>query len=138
MKRVFPWIAVVSFACFVGVSAQSQTAKKSGGGKGAAASYRTLTGKIMDLKAGEQLVTINVEAGKTSKAKGQTWILSVGNQTLLLQAGRNGQYSAMEFGDLKKGETIQAVAALEADPSDKSHNTWWLVHYGVGTTPPAR
>lgn len=137
MRRVWFGIATASFVCFVVGFAPTQTARKTGG-KGTAATYRTLTGKIVDLKPSDQLLTINLEPGKTAKAKAQTWVLSVGNQTLLLRAGRNGQFASIEFGDLKKGETIQAVAALEADPSDKSHYTWWLVHYGAGTVPPSR
>ena len=140
MRRALPWVVALSLACGVGMSALSQTPKKPSGGKKTSPTYRTLTGKVEDLKAGERMLTIGVEASRSGPgvARAQSWILAVGNQTLLLRAGKNGQYSTIEFADLKNGEMVQAVAALEADPTDKSHNAWWLVHYPTGTKPPAR
>lgn len=115
--------------------AEAQTGKK-GGRTAASASYRTLTGKVTEVKAGEQSVTVDASA---EGAKGsQTWLLSVGRQTLLLRAGRNNQYAATELGELKKGDTVQAVVNLVADPTDRTHASWWLVVYPAGVTPLAR
>lgn len=107
------------------------------------ASYRTLTGKVGDIKPADRTLTIEVnpapgEAKPKAKASGQSWLLSVGRQTLLLRAGRNDQYTTIGLADLKAGDTVQAVATLRADPADRSHIAWWLVVYPTGTTPPAR
>lgn len=109
------------------------------------ASYRTLTGKVSDIKPADQTLTIEVNPtpGETKpKAKGKaaspSWLLSVGRQTLLLRAGRNNQFTTIELADVKAGDTVQAVATLPADPADRSHTAWWLVVYPTGTTPPAR
>lgn len=107
------------------------------------ASYRTLTGKVGDIKPADRTLTIEVnpapgEGKPKAKASGQSWLLSVGRQTLLLRAGRNDQYTTIGLADLKAGDTVQAVATLRADPADRSHIAWWLVVYPTGTTPPAR
>lgn len=106
-------------------------------------SYRTLTGKVGDIKPADRTLTIEVnpapgEAKPKAKASGQSWLLSVGRQTLLLRAGRNDQYTTIGLAELKAGDTVQAVATLRADPADRSHIAWWLVVYPTGTTPPAR
>jgi hypothetical protein len=127
--------AVVVVVAAAGLAAEAQTGKKGGGRTAASATYRTLTGKVTDVKAGEQSVTVDAAEG----AKGsQAWVLSVGRQTLLLRAGRNNQYAAAELGELKKGDTVQAVANLVADPADRTHATWWLVVYPEGVKPPTR
>lgn len=107
------------------------------------ASYRTLTGKVGDIKPADRTLTIEVnpapgEAKPKAKASVQSWLLSVGRQTLLLRAGRNDQYTTIGLADLKVGDTVQAVATLRADPADRSHIAWWLVVYPTGTTPPTR
>jgi len=123
----------------IGTAAQAQALRKDGR-TSASPSYRTLTGKITDVKASDQMVTVEIPGGGASKssARGQSWVLSVGKQTLLLRAGRNGQFTTIELGDLHKGETVQGVVELEADPSDKSHTGWWLVVYPAGTKPTPR
>jgi hypothetical protein len=128
-------LLVLGLAC---ATAGAQVAKK-GGRTAASPTYRTLMGKVMDVKAADQMLTVNVASttGKAAKG-GQEWVLSVGKQTLLMRAGKNGQYSMVEFGDVQKGETVQAVVELQADPTDKSHATWWLVAYPTGTMPPER
>ena len=127
--------ALVLSVAAAAIVAEAQTGKKGGGRTAASATYRTLTGKVTDVKAGEQSVT--VEAGEGAK-RAQTWLLGIGRQTLLLRAGRNNQYSALDLSELKKGDTVQAVVNLVADPTDRSHASWWLVVYPAGVTPPAR
>jgi hypothetical protein len=75
---------------------------------------------------------------KGKEASGQSWLLSLGRQTLLLRAGKNNQFATIEFAELKKGDSVQAVVSLQADPTDRSHTAWWLVVYPAGTTPPSR
>ena len=100
--------------------------------------FRTLTGTIGEIQAGGKTLTVELpEAGAKGARAAQTWTLATGKQTLMLRAGKNGQYSTIEFDGLAKGETVQAVAELEAD-ADKSHRAWWLIAYPAGTTPPAR
>ena len=142
MRRAFIWFAVLALAATVHPAVRAQEVKKAGR---AGASYRTLTGKVTELDAGEKLVTIEAasEAGATPKAKakeggGQTWLLSLGRQTLMLRAGKNNQFATIEPGDLQKGDTVQAVASLQAGSSDRSHTAWWLVVYPAGTSPPSR
>jgi hypothetical protein len=144
MHRTFNWIAVVAISSAISPLGHAQEAKK-GAQAPATATHRTLTGTVSDLGAGDKTVTIEIvsEAAAKAKAKakssaGPKWILSVGNQTLLLRAGKNGQFSTIEFGDLQKGDTAQAVVSLQADASDRSHTAWWLVVYPAGTTPPGR
>ena len=128
-------VVVVAVLMLSTMAAEGQTGKK-GGGRSAAATYRTLTGKVTDVKADEQLVTI--EAGTDGAKRSQTWVVSAGRQTLLLRAGKNNQYGAIALGDLKKGDAVQAVVSLQANPSDQSHAAWWLVLYPPGTSAPAR
>ena len=110
----------------------------------ASSAYRTLTGKVGEIKASDQSLTIEVGSAAEakpkakSKAPSQTWLLGVGKQTLLLRAGRNNQFATIELGDVKAGETVQAVVTLQADLSDRSHTAWWLVVYPAGVTPPTR
>jgi hypothetical protein len=112
--------------------------------KAAATPYRTLTGKVGEIKAADQTFTIDLGASAEAKPKakgkaaGQTWLVSLGNQTLLLRSGKNNQFSTIELADLKAGDTVQAVVTLQADPTDRSHTAWWLVLYPAGTMPPAR
>ena len=64
--------------------------------------------------------------------------MSLGNQTLLLRAGKNNQFATIELADLKEGDTVQAVVTLQANPTEHTHLAWWLILYPTGTTPPAR
>ncbi|MBX6314635.1 MAG: hypothetical protein IRY99_17230 [Isosphaeraceae bacterium] len=139
MRAAIRGLAVLALVGLIAATVMGQAAKK-GGRTGP--SYRTLTGKVTEVKPVEMMVTVEIggPAGKTAakKAGGQSWVLSIGRQTLLLRAGRNGQLTMAEFGELKTGETVQAVADLQADPEDRSHTAWWLVIYPTGTTPPER
>jgi hypothetical protein len=138
MHRTFRWIAVVAIGAGVFTAGHAQEVKKA---PRATATYRTLTGTVSEIGAGDKMVTVEIAPEAAAKAKssgGQAWILSAGNQTLLLRAGKNGQYASIDFGDLKKGETVQSVVTLQADPTDHSHTAWWLVVYPAGTTPPGR
>jgi hypothetical protein len=149
MRKAFTWIALLGIATAgAGLALHAQETKK-GGRSGA--SYRTLTGKVTEIAAADKLVTVELagEAAPRSKAKekekekdkeagGQSWLLSLGRQTLLLRAGKNNQFSALEFADIQKGDSIQAVASLAAEPADRSHTAWWLVVYPAGTTPANR
>jgi hypothetical protein len=142
MCRAFTWIAVLAVTSAAGQFVHAQESKK--GGR-AGASYRTLTGKVSDLDPGDKMVTIEAASEAVAKPKtkakeggGQSWLLSVGRQTLLLRAGKNNQFATLEFADLQKGDSVQAVASLQADSSDRSHTAWWLIVYPAGTTPPSR
>jgi hypothetical protein len=97
--------------------------------------HRTLTGTITAIEAGDSLVTVGLDGETTTKA-GQNWDLKIARQTLMLRAGRNNQFVTIDLADLKKGDKVQAVVALQANPSDKAHAAWWLVVYPTGTTPP--
>lgn len=100
--------------------------------------FRTLNGTIGEVSGGGKSLKVTLpEAGAKGARAAQTWDLSLGKQTLVLRAGKNGQYSTIEMGDLAKGETIQAVAELAAD-GEGAHRTWWLITLPAGTTPPAR
>ncbi len=99
-------------------------------------SHRTLTGTVETVQAAQQ--TLSVKLPEATARPASTWVVGVGKQTLLLRAGRNGQFSAIEFADLARGETVQAVVNLEADPGDRSHRAWWLVAYPAGTRPAER
>lgn len=136
MFQRFVGIGVLAVLVLNAAGAEAQTGKKGGGRSSAAASYRTLTGKITDVKANEQLVTI--EAGAEGAKRTQTWVVNAGRQTLLLRAGKNNQFAEIVVGDLKKGDVVQSVVSLQADPADQSHTGWWLVVYPPGTTAPAR
>ncbi len=92
--------------------------------------HRNLTGKLGAVKDGGQVVTLEVPEGAV-----KSWPLAVGKQTLIMTANKNGQFSRMEPGDLKKGETAQAMVAVTAD--GETHKTWWLIVFPAGTTPPA-
>jgi len=145
MRRTFTWIAVLAIATVAGSVVHAQDAKKA---VRSGASYRTLTGKVIDLNAGDQMVTLDValeaeakpkpKKAKAKEGSGQSWVLSVGRQTLLLRAGKNNQLATIEFGELQKGDNVQAVASLQAESSDRSHTAWWLIVYPTGTTPPSR
>jgi hypothetical protein len=152
MRAAFAWVAVFAIVAGTSSTVQAQEAKKAGR---AGASYRTLTGKVSDLNAGDQMVTLDIaseaaakpkakgkdkdkDKGKDKEAGGQSWVLSLGRQTLLLRAGKNNQYAAIEFGELQKGDSVQAVVSLQAESSDRSHTAWWLIVYPAGTTPPSR
>jgi hypothetical protein len=138
MYRTLILVAVVAIgagSCTVG---HTQEVKKA---PHATAIYRTLNGTVSEVVAADKMVKVELAAASPAKDKsssGQAWTLSVGHQTLLLRAGKNGQLAPIDFGDLKPGETIQAVATLQADPSDHSHTAWWLVVYPAGTTPTDR
>ena len=102
------------------------------------AGFRTLTGTIADIQAGGQLLTLQLpEAGTKGARAAQNWTLGLGKQTLVLRAGKNGQFSTIEMDALTKGETVQVVAELEAD-AEKTHRAWWLIAYPAGTTPAPR
>jgi hypothetical protein len=102
------------------------------------AGYRTLTGTIAEINAGDQKLKVELpEAGAKGARAAQGWMLGLGKQTLLLRAGKNGQFSMINFDELAKGQTIQAAVDLEGD-ADKSHRAWWMITYPAGTTPPGR
>jgi hypothetical protein len=137
--RVLPR-AATAFV-LIGLLVTSANSQNRPGGRAATSpSYRTLTGKVAEIKSRDGMLTVDVGAatGKAAKKAGQAWVLSVGRQTLLMRAGRNGQFSPTELTDVKTRDMVQAVASLEADPTDRSHVTWWLVVYPEGTTPPTR
>ena len=105
-------------------------------GEAKASGFRTLTGTIGEITPGAKTLSLVLpEAGAKGARASQTWSLATGKQTLLMRAGKNGQYTTIEFDALAKGETVQAVAELETD-AEKMHRTWWLIAYPTGTTPP--
>lgn len=130
MRRVSSLLALAALLTFA-PTASGQAPKTSAKAAGAA-SHRTLTGKLGAVKEGGQSLTMDVAEGAA-----KSWTLGVGKQTLLLTANKNGQYSRIEAGDLKKGDTAQAVVDLAADGAGGSHKAWWLIVYPNGTTPPA-
>ena len=138
MRATFRGVAVLIVLGLAGAQAPAQVAKKDAPA-GPSGGYRTLTGKISEMDPGGRSVTVHIgNGGGKAAAKGQSWILQLGRQTLILRAGRNGQYSMIEPAELKKGDTVQSVVDLGADPADHSHRAWWVVVYPPGTSPPSR
>jgi hypothetical protein len=137
MRRYVPTLAATAIVLALAAPWGLAQATKKGSARPAGPSYRTLTAKVAESKKADAMLTLSV-TDQEAKAKQASWVVSVGKQTLLLRAGRNGQYATIDFDDLKKGDTVQAVVALEADPGDKAHTAWWLVQYPPGMTPPAR
>ncbi|WP_435017309.1 hypothetical protein TA3x_004915 [Tundrisphaera sp. TA3] len=106
-------------------------------GEAKSGGFRTLTGTIGEITPGAKTLSLVLpEAGAKGARAAQTWGLATGKQTLLMKAGKNGQFTTIDFDGLAKGETIQAVAELETD-AGKMHRTWWLIVYPAGTTPPS-
>lgn len=100
--------------------------------------YRTLVGTIGEISGGGKSITLVLpEAGTKGARAAQNWNLSLGKQTLMLRANKNGQYSTIEADALAKGETVQVVAELDTD-AEKAHRAWWLISLPAGTTPLTR
>lgn len=137
MRRLVPTLAATAIVLALAAPWGLAQSSKKGSAKPSGPSYRTLTAKVAEARKADATLTLSV-ADADAKAKQASWVVSVGRQTLLLRAGRNGQYATIEFDELKKGDTVQAIVALEADPADRSHAAWWLVQYPPGMTPPAR
>ncbi len=128
------WLAAMAVLCLMASTATAQTPKKKAD---TTASFRVLTGTITEVASGMATVEIG-KAEAASKKAGQEWKLAFGKPTLVLRAGKNGQYATIEVDEIKKSDVIQAVVEIKANPDDRSHAALWLVVYPSGTTPPSR
>ena len=139
MRRTWISALVLLTTCALALRVGAQTPKGKGA-EGPGASYRTLTGVVTKVEQGGRLVEVGIVTDRTtSKAGGEsTWNLLLGNQTLVLRAGKDGRFSEAELSSLAKGETVRAVASLKAEGTDRAHVAWWLVVYPQGTNPPER
>ena len=122
----------------VGLMASTATAQSPKKKADTTASFRVLTGTITEVASGMATVEIGKAEPSSKKAAGQEWKLAFGKPTLVLRAGKNGQYATIEVDEIKKSDVIQAVVEVKANPDDRSHAALWLVVYPSGTTPPSR